>query len=95
MKLFATIIALAGVFAASAQAHQETNISKWQFSQTGAEWKAVTVPHDWAISGPFDKKWDLQVVAIKENGEDKPPSTLAAPDRSHGLEKDSTKPPST
>ncbi len=72
MKLFATIIALAGVFAASAQAHQETNISKWQFSQTGAEWKAVTVPHDWAISGPFDKKWDLQMVAIKENGEDKP-----------------------
>lgn len=72
MKLFATIIALAGVFAASAQAHQETNISKWQFSQTGTEWKAVTVPHDWAISGPFDKKWDLQVVAIKENGEDKP-----------------------
>ena len=72
MKLFATIIALAGVFTASAQAHQETNISKWQFSQTGAEWKAVTVPHDWAISGPFDKKWDLQVVAIKENGEDKP-----------------------
>lgn len=72
MKLFATIIALAGVFTASAQAHQETNISKWQFSQTGTEWKAVTVPHDWAISGPFDKKWDLQVVAIKENGEDKP-----------------------
>lgn len=72
MKLFATIIALAGVFGASAQAHQETNISKWQFSQTGAEWKAVTVPHDWAISGPFDKKWDLQMVAIKENGEDKP-----------------------
>lgn len=72
MKLFATIIALAGVFTASAQAHQETNISKWQFSHTGAEWKAVTVPHDWAISGPFDKKWDLQMVAIKENGEDKP-----------------------
>ena len=72
MKLFAMIIALAGVFTAAAQAHQETNISKWQFSQTGAEWKAVTVPHDWAISGPFDKKWDLQMVAIKENGEDKP-----------------------
>lgn len=72
MKLFATIIALAGVFAASAQAHHEANISKWQFSHTGAEWEAVTVPHDWAISGPFDKKWDLQMVAIKENGEDKP-----------------------
>ena len=72
MKLFATIIALAGFFVATAQAHHEANISKWQFSHTGAEWKAVTVPHDWAISGPFDKKWDLQVVAIKENGEDKP-----------------------
>lgn len=72
MKLFTTIIALAGFFVATAQAHHEANISKWQFSHTGAEWKAVTVPHDWAISGPFDKKWDLQVVAIKENGEDKP-----------------------
>lgn len=72
MKLFATIIALVGVFTATAQTHHEANISKWQFSHTGAEWKAVTVPHDWAISGPFDKKWDLQMVAIKENGEDKP-----------------------
>lgn len=72
MKLFATIIALVGFFTATAQTHHEANISKWQFSHTGAEWKAVTVPHDWAISGPFDKKWDLQMVAIKENGEDKP-----------------------
>ena len=27
------------------------------------------MPHDWAISGPFDKKWDIQVVAIEQNGE--------------------------
>ena len=27
------------------------------------------MPHDWAISGPFDKKWDLQRVAIEQNGE--------------------------
>ena len=32
-------------------------------------WETVTVPHDWAISGPFDKKWDLQKVAITQNGE--------------------------
>ncbi|MDO4511828.1 MAG: glycoside hydrolase family 2 TIM barrel-domain containing protein [Bacteroidales bacterium] len=63
---------LAWTSVAIAQPHQETNISKWQFSRTGAEWQQVNVPHDWAISGPFDKKWDLQVVAIKENGEDKP-----------------------
>ena len=29
----------------------------------------MTVPHDWAINGPFDKKWDLQFVAIEQNGE--------------------------
>ena len=32
----------------------------------------MSVPHDWAISGPFDKKWDLQVVAIEQNGEKMP-----------------------
>ena len=30
------------------------------------------MPHDWAISGPFDKKWDLQRVAIEQNGETVP-----------------------
>jgi beta-galactosidase len=41
----------------------------WQFSRDGNHWETVRVPHDWAISGPFDKKWDLQVVAIEQNGE--------------------------
>ena len=57
--------------AAFAQSHMELTLSEgWQFSRGQASWQSVTVPHDWAISGPFDKKWDLQVVAIKENGED-------------------------
>ena len=43
---------------------------EWQFSRDYVTWETVTVPHDWAISGPFDKKWDLQVTAIKENGEE-------------------------
>jgi beta-galactosidase len=56
---------------AMAQSHREVTLSDgWQFSRDMANWQPVTVPHDWAISGPFDKKWDLQVVAIKENGED-------------------------
>lgn len=42
----------------------------WQFSRDKENWQEVTIPHDWAINGPFDKKWDLQVVAIKENGEE-------------------------
>jgi beta-galactosidase len=32
-------------------------------------WQKVTVPHDWAIYGPFDKEIDKQVVAIEQNGE--------------------------
>jgi hypothetical protein len=28
-----------------------------------------TVPHDWAIYGPFDKNVDKQSVAIVQNGE--------------------------
>ncbi len=34
-----------------------------------SEWTVVDVPHDWAISGPFDKEIDKQVVAIEQNGE--------------------------
>ena len=42
----------------------------WQFQRDGdAQWQTVSVPHDWAIAGPFDKKWDLQRVAIVQNGE--------------------------
>ena len=34
-----------------------------------AHWQSVTVPHDWAISGPFDNNNDRQTVAIEQNGE--------------------------
>ena len=61
--LFATTIA-------SAQVRQEITLSDgWQFSQDKKYWKNVIIPHDWAIAGPFDKKWDLQKVAIEQNGE--------------------------
>ncbi len=48
---------------------EKTMSDGWQFSRDGNHWETVRVPHDWAISGPFDKKWDLQVVAIEQNGE--------------------------
>ncbi len=34
-----------------------------------SKWEKVSVPHDWAIYGPFDKEWDKQVSAIEQNGE--------------------------
>ena len=53
-----------------AQSRQEILLQDdWQFSRDKQTWETVSVPHDWAISGPFDKKWDLQVVAIEQNGE--------------------------
>lgn len=33
------------------------------------DWQTVSVPHDWAIYGPFDKEIDKQVVAITQNNE--------------------------
>ncbi|SHF16372.1 DUF4982 domain-containing protein [Dysgonomonas macrotermitis] len=32
-------------------------------------WETVAVPHDWAIYGPFDRKHDLQEVAVTQNNE--------------------------
>ena len=54
----------------------------WKFTKgdvTGAvspefddsKWETVSVPHDWAIFGPFDRNNDLQNVAITQNFEKK------------------------
>ena len=52
-----------------AQRQEITLTDDWQFSRDQQAWQQVSVPHDWAISGPFDKKWDMQTVAIVQNGE--------------------------
>ena len=71
MKVKLLLVAALIAVTAVAQSHREVTLSEgWQFSRDQVNWHEVTVPHDWAIGGPFDKKWDLQVVAIKENGED-------------------------
>ena len=68
-KLTLLSIALAAN-ALSASAQRTTlNLKTWQFSRDSINYSPVTVPHDWAINGPFDKKWDLQNVAIVQNGE--------------------------
>ena len=52
----------------------ETTLTEgWRFTKgtadAGTEWQQVSVPHDWAIYGPFDRSNDLQVVAVEQNGE--------------------------
>ncbi len=32
-----------------------------------ADWETVSVPHDWAIKGPFDKEIDKQVVRVTQD----------------------------
>lgn len=62
---------------------KETRLGRWAFSRAeqldavapstvgydDRKWQMVSVPHDWAISGPFDKEIDKQTVAIVQNGE--------------------------
>ena len=68
LKVFLCTIAMIPIVT-NAQTHSELTIRNWDFSRDQQSWKQVEVPHDWAISGPFDKKWDIQVVAIEQNGE--------------------------
>ena len=68
-------VLLTATMSTFAQPRQEMILSDgWQFQseldgQILQKWQTVRVPHDWAIAGPFDKKWDLQKVAIEQNGE--------------------------
>lgn len=45
--------------------------SGWQFGkgENPEKWESVTIPHDWAIYGPFDRSNDIQNVAVYQNGE--------------------------
>ncbi|MDE5784280.1 MAG: DUF4982 domain-containing protein [Prevotella sp.] len=70
MKIKLLTLAILCTVTGQAQQRQETLLlDEWQFSHDKQSWETVNIPHDWAISGPFDKKWDLQVVAITQNGE--------------------------
>ena len=53
----------------------DTLLRQWQFTQDTTDnptWQDVTIPHDWAISGPFDRANDLQEVIVVQNGEKEP-----------------------
>lgn len=70
LSLLATAPATALAKSRAFSQHQEVNLQQgWLFSRDSLHWQSVVIPHDWAISGPFDKKWDLQYVAITQNGE--------------------------
>ena len=69
MKLKLLLAALLISQMSMSQIRREINLKTWDFSRDNQTWTKVDIPHDWAIAGPFDKKWDLQKVAIEQNGE--------------------------
>lgn len=74
------IILLAGYVQAQS-VREKTLLNKgWKFSKgdfreaihpefPDKNWETVTIPHDWAIYGPFNREYDLQKVAVIQNGE--------------------------
>lgn len=80
-RLFAAVLLVVS-FAASAQRSEILLEKNWKFHRGDAEnaqtvayddasWQNVTVPHDWAIYGPFSRDNDLQYKQVVENGETK------------------------
>ena len=59
-KLLFSSLLLAAAINASAQQRQTISLTDgWSFSRDNVSWNDVRIPHDWAIAGPFEKKWDL------------------------------------
>lgn len=78
-RLLMTLCCVLLAWMAVAQQRTETLLEKgWKFMKGDVadamkpdfddkQWEAVTVPHDWAIYGPFDRSHDLQEVAVTQN----------------------------
>lgn len=64
------VMALSGAitFPLNAQRISSRLTDGWEFKQGGVEsqaaWQNVKIPHDWAITGPFDRDNDLQLSLI-------------------------------
>jgi len=80
MKISLILVALMVSFSVLAQRSELLLEKNWKFSRgdfpeatrmayDDSQWENVTIPHDWAIKGPFDKEIDMQVVAIEQNNE--------------------------
>ncbi len=81
--LLATTLLLALASGVEAQDRTEITLKKgWKFSRednatqslidfNDSKWQSVTVPHDWAIYGPFDQSNDIHRMAIVQDGQTK------------------------
>ncbi len=67
-NILAAVLVLASCLPAAARTDVQLKTG-WQFSKDSTKWEPVTIPHDWAIYGPFSRDNDLQKVVIEQNGE--------------------------
>lgn len=67
-NILAAVLVLASCLPAAARTDVQLKTG-WQFSKDSTKWESVTIPHDWAIYGPFSRDNDLQKVVIEQNGE--------------------------
>ena len=82
MKRFLILLGvwMASMLSAQAQRTEVLLEDNWKFTKgevagaaepafDDAGWQSVSVPHDWAIYGPFSRENDLQTVAVAQNFE--------------------------
>ena len=76
--LLSFILSLAVLPASAQQRSLQTLDKDWYFIRQDVpdahqpqldtkEWETVSVPHDWAIAGPFDRDVDMQVVKVEQD----------------------------
>ncbi len=77
--LIATLCSFSGVYPQTVR--EEFLLEKnWRFTKgevsggasvvfNDSKWEKISIPHDWAIYGPFDRNNDLQNVAVTQNFE--------------------------
>ena len=76
--LCAAVLLIGSATASYAQRSEQMLEKGWRFTKGDVthaqapglndnQWEEVTIPHDWAIYGPFDRNNDLQNVAITQN----------------------------
>ncbi len=68
-KLLSALLMGTLVITSAMADRSDIKLKSWDFSRDSLKWEQVTVPHDWAIYGPFDRSHDLQKVAVEQNGE--------------------------
>ena len=78
--IFALLTTILFSFSSYALERRDSLLNDWRFHLGEAEggesefisdssWTPVRIPHDWAITQPFSRTYDLQKVAVKQNGE--------------------------